>query len=107
MTGTLLLLGSVLAQGLAIAATRASEGLRRFSWVAVAFAGMAVSVMLMSQAIARGLPLAVGYGIWSGSGIVLAATAGVLVFGDRLDRRHVVGLLLVLVGVVVVYGGAG
>lgn len=106
MTGALLLVGSVLAQGVAIAATRASEGLRRRRWIVAAFSGMAVSVVLMSQAIARGLPLAVGYGVWSGSGIVLAAAAGVLVFGDRLARAHVVGLALVVVGVVLVYGAA-
>ncbi|MEJ2867709.1 SMR family transporter [Actinomycetospora sp. OC33-EN08] len=106
MIEALLLAGSVIAQGLGIAATRASDGLRRRGWVAAAFLGMAVSVVLMSQALARGLSLAVGYGVWSGSGIVLAAAAGVLVFGDHLPRRHALGLAMVLVGVVVVYGAA-
>ena len=107
MIVTLLLLGSILAQGIAIAATRASDGLRRFRWMVGAFVTMAASVMLMSQAIARGMPLAIGYGLWSGSGITLAAASGTLLFGDRLTPRHVVGLLLVLVGVVTVYNGGG
>ncbi|WP_018332542.1 DMT family transporter [Actinomycetospora chiangmaiensis] len=106
MSATLLLAGSVVAQGVGIAATRASDGSRRRAWVAAAFAGMAVSVVLMSRAIAQGLSLAVGYGIWSGSGIVLAATAGTVVFGDHLSRRHALGLALVVLGVVVVHGAA-
>lgn len=107
MTGPLLLVLSVAAQGVGIAATRASDGLRRRRWVAAAFVGMAVSVALMAQALARGLSLAVGYGVWSGSGIVLAAVAGRVLFDDRLARRHLLGLGLVTVGVAVVYlGGA-
>src|SRR3954447_10634459 len=62
---TLFLTGAVLAQGLCLPATRASRGLRRPAWVLVAFAAMAVSVALMSRALALGVPLAVGYGIWS------------------------------------------
>lgn len=107
MTGTLLLVLSVAAQGVGIAATRASDGLRRRRWVAAAFVGMAMSVALMSRALDQGLSLAVGYGVWSGSGIVLAAAAGTVLFGDRLARRHLLGLALVMVGVAVVYlGGA-
>ncbi|WP_433799955.1 DMT family transporter [Actinomycetospora sp. CA-084318] len=106
MTETLLLSASVVAQGVGIAATRASDGLRRRRWVIAAFAAMAVSVALMARALALGLSLAVGYGIWSGSGIVLAAAAGVVLFGDRLPPRHVLGLTLVIAGVVIVYGAA-
>jgi small multidrug resistance pump len=92
---TLFLAGAVLAQVLCLPATRASRGLRRPAWVLVAFAAMGVSVALM----------AVGYGIWSGCGIATAAAAGSLVFHDRLDRGHVVGLVLVLAGVLLIYGG--
>lgn len=104
MTESLLLLGSVVTQGVAIGSTRASEGLRRPIWVLAGFAAMGLSVVLMSQAIARGVSLAIGYGIWSGSGIVLAVVTGVLLFGDHLRRMHLLGLGLVLIGVVVVYG---
>lgn len=105
MIESLLLVGSVLTQGLTVGAARASDGLRRRAWVVTAFASMAVSVVFMAQAIARGLSLAVGYGIWSGAGIALATATGVVVFGDRLARVHAVGLALVFAGVVVVYGG--
>lgn len=105
MTATLLLVGSVVTQGVSLAAMRASDGLRRRAWAGTALVAMAASVLLMSRALALGMPLAVGYGIWSGSGIGLAAATGALVFRDRLARVHVAGLALVLVGVLLVHGG--
>jgi small multidrug resistance pump len=101
----LFMVGAVLAQALCLPATRASLGLRRPGWVLVAFAAMGLSVALMARALALGVPLAVGYGIWSGCGIVTAAASGVLVFHDRLARVHVAGLALVVAGVVLIYGG--
>ncbi|MHC1558863.1 DMT family transporter [Actinomycetospora sp. C-140] len=105
MIETLLLLGAVLTQGLSLAAMRASDGLRRTPWSATAFLAMGASVLLMSRALALGMPLAVGYGIWSGAGIALAAATGALVFADRLARVHLAGLALVLAGVLLVHGG--
>lgn len=104
MTETLLLAGAVATQGLSLGAMRASEGLRRAGWVVVAFAAMAASVLLMARALDAGVSLAVGYGIWSGAGIGLAAVTGLL-FGDRLAGVHLVGLALVLGGVLLVHGG--
>lgn len=107
MIVTLLLVGSVLAQVLGVAATRASAGLHRPGWVVVAFASVSVSVGLMAQAISRGLSLAIGYGIWSGAGIALATVSGVVVFGDRLGWLQVLGLVVVAAGVLLVHGGGG
>lgn len=105
MTSAVLMIASLLTQGVGIAATRASDGLRRARWVVVAFGAIATSVVLMALLLARGVPLAVGYGIWSGSGIVMAAAGGTVLFGDRLTRTHLAGLALVLAGVLLVYGG--
>jgi small multidrug resistance pump len=99
-----LLAGSVATQGLSLAAMRASEGLRRVVWAVAAFAAMGASVLLMARALEAGLSLTVGYGVWSGAGIALGVAIG-LASGDRLARGHVLGLALVLVGVLLVYGG--
>jgi small multidrug resistance pump len=104
VTATLLLLGAIAAQGVSLAAMRASRGLRRHGWTATALVAMGASVLLMSRALDAGMPLAVGYGVWSGAGIALAAATGALVFRDRLARVHLAGLALVVLGVVLVHG---
>ena len=106
MTVALLLAGSVLTQAVGVAATRATDGLRRPGWVALAFLAMACSVTLMARALHHGLSLAVGYGIWSGAGIAFAAISGTVLFGDRLAGRQIVGLVLVAAGVAATYGGS-
>jgi small multidrug resistance pump len=106
VTAALLLLGAVASQVLGIGALRASDGMRSVAWAATSLIAIAVSVALMAQAMNRGLSLAIGYGIWSGAGIALSALGGAVLFGDRLLRRQVAGLVVVLVGVVLVRTGS-
>ncbi len=100
------LAGAVGAQVVGIGALRASAGFRRPGWVVLTLLGIGASVALMARALAAGLSLAVGYGIWTGSGIALAAVGGAAVFGDRLGRRQLLGVALIVAGVVVVHAGA-
>ena len=100
------LVGAVLAQVVGIGGLRASAGFRRPVPAVLTLVGIGVSVALMSRALVSGVSLAVGYGIWTGSGIALATLGGAAVFGDRLGRREVLGVVLVVVGVVVVHAGS-
>lgn len=50
----------------------------------------------------RVLPLGIAYAIWSALGIVLVATIGLVVFGQKLDLPSVIGLILIVAGVVVI-----
>ncbi|SET13693.1 SMR family transporter [Paracoccus homiensis] len=50
----------------------------------------------------RVLPLGIAYAIWSALGIVLVATIGLVVFGQKLDLPAVIGLILIVAGVVVI-----
>ena len=56
--------------------------------------------------ILHGVSLAVGYGIWTGSGIALATIGGAAFFGDRLGARQLLGVGLIVLGVVVVHAGS-
>ncbi len=100
------LAGAVAAQVVGIGALRASAGFRRPGFAAATLLGIGVSVALMSRALVSGVSLAVGYGIWTGSGIALATLGGAAVFGDRLGRRELLGIGLVVLGVVVVHAGS-
>jgi small multidrug resistance pump len=107
MTAWWWLVAAVAAEAVGLGALRASRGLRRPVAAVLAFAGLEGSVLLVGRAIVDGVSLAVGYGVWTGAGIGFAAVGGVVVFGDRLTRRQVAGLGLVLVGVLALNLGAG
>lgn len=107
MTSTWWLVAAVICEAIGLGALRASRGLRRPPATVLAFAGIEGSVVLVGQAIAAGVSLAVGYAVWTGAGIAFATLGGVLVFGDCLTRRQGLGLGLVLVGVVFLNAGGG
>jgi small multidrug resistance pump len=48
------------------------------------------------------LPVGIVYALWSGMGIVLIASIGWAVFGQRLDGWAILGLGLILAGVLVI-----
>lgn len=48
------------------------------------------------------IPVGIAYAIWSGLGIVLISTVGLVVFKQALDTPAVLGLGLIVAGVVVV-----
>ncbi|MEZ9450824.1 SMR family transporter, partial [Vibrio splendidus] len=48
------------------------------------------------------MPVGVVYAIWSGAGIVLVATVGYFVYGQRLDLPALVGIGFIIAGVLIV-----
>jgi small multidrug resistance pump len=48
------------------------------------------------------LPVGVAYAIWSGLGIVLVSTIGLLVFRQTLDMAAIIGLGFIITGVGIV-----
>lgn len=67
--------------------------------------GMAVAYLLAFYLLTHALklfPLGIAYAIWSGLGMVLVATIGAVVFGQRIDLAGVIGLGLIIAGVIVV-----
>lgn len=47
----------------------------------------------------KGMPVGIAYAIWSGLGVVLISTIGLVWFGQRLDNPAIVGLGLIVAGV--------
>ena len=106
MIGVALLSVSVVCQVSGMLALRLSRGVRLLAYTVASLTLIAVSVACMAKALASGLSLAVGYGIWSGAGIALSAISSRVLFHDRLTRRQVLGLVLVSFGVAAVRLGA-
>jgi small multidrug resistance pump len=96
----LLLAGAIGTEVVATLALRASAATIRFFPFILVPTGYAVSFVLMALAL-KTLKVGVVYAIWSGVGTVGVAIAGVLLFGERLNKVAVLGMLLVVAGVIV------
>jgi multidrug resistance protein EbrA len=46
------------------------------------------------------LEIGVAYAIWSGVGTALAATIGVVIFKEGFDRKKLIGIAIIILGVV-------
>jgi len=98
---TYLLLGTAIAlEVLGTMCLKWADGLSRF----VPSAGMVLcyvtAFFLLSQVLARGMPVAVAYAIWSAVGIVAVAVLGAALLGERLGPAQLGGIALIVVGVV-------
>ncbi len=96
---------AVILQCLGLYALRTSGGLTRPGLAVVAYVGLVGSILPVGRAIESGMSLAVAYSLWTGAGIAFAAVGGVVLFGDHLTRRQVLGLVLLMVGLVAVEAG--
>lgn len=54
----------------------------------------------LSQAV-KGIDLSVAYALWGGFGIVATVAAGWILFGQRLNLKGWVGLVLLLLGMII------
>jgi small multidrug resistance pump len=104
---TWLLLGlAILTEVAATMSLRASEGLKKKFWLVPIVCGYLTAFGSLSLALAHGMPLGVGYGIWVASGVALTAVASRILFKEPLTPAMAVGILLISAGVLVVEIGA-
>ncbi|MCD9141541.1 DMT family transporter [Streptomyces albireticuli] len=76
-----------------------TEGFTRL-WPSVfTVAGIAASMMLLSQA-AKSLPIGTAYGVWVGIGAAGAAVLGMVVLGEPATAARIFFVVLLLVAVV-------
>ncbi|MBB3995818.1 small multidrug resistance pump [Sulfitobacter undariae] len=98
----LILALAVLAETIGTTALQASQQFSRIGPSIVVVVAYAVSFYLLSMTL-RTLPVGVVYALWSGLGIVLIATIGWVVFGQKLDFAAIIGLLLIIGGIAVIH----
>lgn len=95
----LLLAASVAAEVAGTIALRYADGLTRLVPSLVVGASYAMAIWLMSIAV-RHLEIGLAYAVWAGSGTVLTAVFGVLLFGESTTLLRISGVALIVVGVV-------
>ncbi|MCC6293497.1 MAG: multidrug efflux SMR transporter [Bryobacterales bacterium] len=95
------LVAAIGAEVVATSALKASEGFSRLWPSLVVVAGYGIAFYCLSMTL-RTIPMGLAYAIWSGLGIVLIATIGWLLFGQRVDAAGIAGMSLIVAGVVVI-----
>jgi small multidrug resistance pump len=105
VTAWLLLTGAVVSEVAGTVSLRAAATGRR-AWYLVVAVGYGLALVLLSAALAEGMPLGMAYGIWAALGVALTALASRWLFGETITARMGAGLVLIGLGVLLVEIGA-
>jgi quaternary ammonium compound-resistance protein SugE len=97
MDWLLLIVAGVLEIGWALC-LKESAGFTRWAPAVGFFVLMLGSVYLLSLAL-RSIPLGTAYAVWTGIGVVGAAVAGMVLFGESCDLRRVACIGLIVAGI--------
>ncbi|QLY33852.1 DMT family transporter [Nocardia huaxiensis] len=105
---TLLLLGLAIAcEVTATVSLKLSEGFSKLLPSVVVVFGYGFAFFFLSQALKRGMPVGVAYGIWSAIGVVAVAIIGALFLDEHVTPVQIGGIGLVIAGVLALeLGGA-
>jgi small multidrug resistance pump len=102
----LFLVGAILAEVTATTALKLSEGFSRLVPSIVVVIGYVTAFGLLSQALTRGMPVGVAYGVWAAVGVALVAVVGAAFLGESMTWVQVGGIALVIAGVLAIEMGA-
>ncbi|MEM7281943.1 MAG: multidrug efflux SMR transporter [Pseudomonadota bacterium] len=94
---------AIVAEVAATSALKASEEFTKLVPSLIVAIGYGISFYCLSVVI-KTIPLGIAYAVWAGVGIVLISLVGVFFYRQILDIPAIVGMVLIIVGVVVIYG---
>ncbi|KAG1717075.1 hypothetical protein ID866_49 [Astraeus odoratus] len=78
-----------------------SDGFRRKVYGLMSIAAVLGAFSALSQAV-KGIDLSVAYALWGGFGIAATLAAGWVLFGQRLNNKGWIGLILLLAGMIMI-----
>lgn len=78
-----------------------SDGFRRKTYGILSLVAVLAAFSALSQAV-KGIDLSVAYALWGGFGIAATLAAGWILFGQRLNRKGWMGVVLLLVGMILI-----
>ncbi len=78
-----------------------SDGFRRKAYGLLSIAAVLGAFSALSQAV-KGIDLSVAYALWGGFGIAATPAAGWIMFGQRLNHKGWIGLVLLLAGMIMI-----
>lgn len=92
---------AIIAEVIATSALKASNGFSVLWPSVTTFVGYAIAIFFLSLAM-KTIPMGIAYAIWSGAGIILISTVGLLVFKQHLDVPALIGLSFMIVGIMII-----
>lgn len=78
-----------------------SDGFRRKLYGILSLVAVLAAFSALSQAV-KGIDLSVAYALWGGFGIAATLAAGWILFGQRLNHKGWIGVVLLLAGMVMI-----
>lgn len=78
-----------------------SDGFRPKAYGLLSIAAVLGAFSALSQAV-KGIDLSVAYALWGGFGIAATLAAGWIMFGQRLNHKGWIGLVLLLAGMIMI-----
>jgi len=90
---------AIVSEVIATSSLKAADGFTRL-WPSVAVVlGYASSFYFLSLTL-RTIPVGVAYAVWCGVGILLVATIGWVVYGQKLNIPGMAGMVLIIAGII-------
>ncbi|WP_253384529.1 multidrug/spermidine efflux SMR transporter subunit MdtI [unidentified bacterial endosymbiont] len=78
-----------------------SDGFRRKFYGLMSIVAVLGAFSALSQAV-KGIDLSVAYALWGGLGIAATLAAGWVLFGQRLNHKGWIGLMLLIAGMIMI-----
>lgn len=76
-----------------------SNGFKNLKYTILTVVTVSLSIFLLSVAI-KTLPLGIAYAVWTGLGTIFNVTFGIFVFKESRERKKMLFMSLILIGVV-------
>lgn len=92
---------AIVAEVIATSALKASEGFSVLWPSVITIIGYAIALFFLSLTL-KTIPMGIAYAIWSGAGIILISTVGLIVYKQQLDLAALIGLSFMIMGIVVI-----
>lgn len=93
--------GAIVLEIIANVFLKFSDGFRRKLYGILSLVAVLAAFSALSQAV-KGIDLSVAYALWGGFGIAATLAAGWILFGQRLNHKGWIGVVLLLAGMVMI-----
>ena len=97
----LILFVAIVFEVIGTAALKSSEGMTRLIPSIMMVISYGVAIFLLSLVL-KTIPMGIGYGIWSGVGIILITIVGWFFYQQQIDLAALIGIGFICVGVVII-----